>query len=176
MWEQANMADNQHISLKLYGRVYMLCHYSRHTPATRVSVEMSCRCLTKVTQRHKESLVSNFNTTLSTFTPGIKMVNNYQKVMEKYLAARLFLTLIIMGNVFFWAANQRIRKISEGSVTMTGVIMLQIQHNYSYWVKGHQIGCHILGFFHFQNLNWNHTKRFTQWYFWDDWSDHWDRS
>jgi len=46
-------------------------------------------------------LVSNFNTTLSTFTPGIKMVNNYQKVMEKYLAARLFLTLIIMGNVSF---------------------------------------------------------------------------
>lgn len=69
MWEHANMADNQHISLKFYGLLYMLCHYSRHTPPTRVSVELLCRCLTNVTQQH-EILVSNF-----LFTPGIKMVD-----------------------------------------------------------------------------------------------------
>ncbi len=70
MWEHASMADNQHISLKLYGLLYMLCQCSRHTPATRVSVELLCRCLTNVTQQHKEILVSNV-----LFTPGITMVD-----------------------------------------------------------------------------------------------------
>ncbi len=51
----------------------------------------------------------------------------YHRFLQKYWAAQLFSTLIIIRNVS-WAANQHIRMISEDHVTLkTGVMMLKIQ-------------------------------------------------
>ncbi len=55
------------------------------------------------------------------------MKNRLVGFPQKYWAAQLFSTLIIIRNVS-WAANQHIRMISEDHVTLkTGVMMLKIQ-------------------------------------------------
>ncbi len=47
---------------------------------------------------------------------------------QKYLAAQLFSTLMIIIRNVSWAVNQHIRMISEDHVTLkTGVMMLKIQ-------------------------------------------------
>ncbi len=52
---------------------------------------------------------------------------NASQFPQKYCAAQLFSTLIIIINVS-WAANQHIRMISDDHVTLkTGVMMLKIQ-------------------------------------------------
>ncbi len=52
---------------------------------------------------------------------------NESQFLQKYEAAQLFSTLLIIRNVS-WAANQHIIMISEDHVTLkTGVMMLKIQ-------------------------------------------------
>ncbi len=78
------------------------------------------------------NLPSEWNEVICAFLPKRFSLNplhtdSEQQFIQKYCAAQLFSTLIIIRNVS-WAANQHIRMISEDHVTLkTGVMMLKIQ-------------------------------------------------
>jgi len=92
-----------------------------------LEIEIFCNIINVFTVTFDQFNVSLMNKSINFFFYHRLLNGSFSRFPQRYCAAQLCSTLIIIRNVS-WAANHHIRMISEDHVTLkTGVMMLKIQ-------------------------------------------------